>query len=71
MANKIVVRVAELTKPLTVSTISAGTSLSDFLEKKEVEYDSSIRVNGAVVAKSYKLRNNDIITIVGEVSGGM
>jgi len=70
MAGEIVIKVAELTKPLSTSRVKAGTSLADFLKNKEIEFDSSIRINGKVEAKSYKLRNGDIITIVGEVSGG-
>ena len=71
MAGEIVIKVAELTKPLSTSRVKAGTTLEDFLKHKEVEYNSSIRVDGNVVAKSYKLQNGDIITIVGEISGGM
>jgi sulfur carrier protein ThiS len=71
MAGEIVIKVAELTKPLSTSRVKAGTTLAGFLEHRKMEYDSSIRVNGVVVAKSYKLRNGDILTIVGEVSGGM
>ncbi len=65
------VKVAELTKPLTASRIKKGTLLSAFLEKKGIDYSSSIRVNAEVQKQDYRLKNGDIITVVGEVSGGV
>ena len=66
----ITVRLAELTKPLVVSKIKAGTTLEEFLEKHDLEYSSSVRVNAETASKGTKLRNGDIITVIGAVSGG-
>lgn len=72
MAGKkiISVKIAELTKQLTIKKIPDGTVLSELLEEHGAEYSSAVRVNGESVKASAKLHNGDIITIVGEVSGG-
>ena len=70
MAGKIKVMLGNLAEPLKVSSVNSGTKLGDFLEKKGVEFNSSIRVNGKVARKGQTLRNNDIITTIDDVSGG-
>jgi sulfur carrier protein ThiS len=69
MAN-ITVKVAELAKPLKPMTCAEGTTLASFLEKKDMKYSASIRVNGVVVSKTAVLHAGDIITVIGAVSGG-
>jgi sulfur carrier protein ThiS len=68
MEGKITVRLAQVQDLQTIH-ISAKT-LGELLKSKEIEYNSSVRVNGEVKSKEYRLRNNDIITIVDAVSGG-
>lgn len=71
MAKSVTIRLAELTKPLTVKKVKEGTTLSDFLEDNGLEYSSSVRVNAEATKKGYALKNGDIITVVGAVSGGL
>jgi sulfur carrier protein ThiS len=68
MDNKITVRLAQVQDLQTIH-ISAK-SLGDLLKAKNIEYNSSVRVNGEVKPAEYRLRNNDIITVVDAVSGG-
>lgn len=65
---RITVKIAQLQDLQTVR-ISTKT-LGDFLKGREIEYNSDVRVNGEVKPATYSLRNGDIITVVGEVSGG-
>lgn len=67
---KIKVMMGSLTNPLRVSSINAGTKLNDFLEAKDIEYSSRIRVNGKAATRNTTLKNGDIILTVGDVSGG-
>lgn len=66
----ITVRLAELTKQVVVSRVKSGTTLIDFLEKNGLSYSSAVRVNAETAGKIYKLHNGDIITVIGQVSGG-
>ncbi len=67
---KIKVMLGSLTNPLRVSSVNAGTKLSAFLEAKDMEYSSRIRVNGKAATRNSTLKNGDIILVVGDVSGG-
>ena len=69
--SNITVKMAELAKPLKTMQCAPGTTLESFLQKRDMKYDSKIRVNGVVVAKTQKLRSGDIITVIGNVSGGV
>ena len=68
--QKITVSLGQLTKPLQVKKIDSGTTLGDFLGKEEISFNSRVRVNAEAEKESYRLREDDIITVVGEVSGG-
>ena len=68
--KKITVRLAELTKPMTVKKVDVGTKISDFLSSIGQSHTASIRVNAKAAGKRYVLKDGDIITIVGAVSGG-
>ena len=69
-SEKIKVNFGELAKPLSVSTINAGTTLGEFLEAKELSFGSSVRVNGKVAKKGDVLKGGDIVTSIEDVSGG-
>lgn len=60
----------ELVKPLVIKTCDAGITLEKFLEDNDINYSSSMRVNGETAKKGYKLKNDDVITTIGSVSGG-
>jgi len=64
------VNLAQLAKPLKVDKVKLGTTLGEYLEEQGIAYDSKIRVNAEEVKENYKLKEDDIITVVGEVSGG-
>ena len=68
--KSISVKIAELAQPISTARIAVGTTLMQLLEKRDMEYSSSIRINGKVTSKSYKLKANDFVSIIGEVSGG-
>ena len=69
MAKGLTIKVAELMKPLSSSTVKPGTTLGDFLTKKGVKI-AQVRVNGVVKPGTYALKAGDLLCIVGEVSGG-
>ena len=71
MARPIKVSVARLAHPLEVREIKAGTTLGVFLSDINIAYTASIRVNAKVEKESHKLKNGDIISIIGSVSGGL
>ena len=66
----IIVKIAELAKQLEIKKIPLGTTLAELLEDHGVSYSKAVRVNGEAANQTAKLKNGDIITIVGEVSGG-
>lgn len=66
----ITIKIAQLAKQVATARVSAGSSLEDFFKKRKLQVTSAVRVNGNVVPKTYRLRNGDIITIIGKVSGG-
>ena len=69
-ATLVKVTLAKLSAPLQVSNIKAGTTIGDFLAKKEINFTKSAKVNGESVTADYKLCNGDIITTATEVEGG-
>jgi sulfur carrier protein ThiS len=70
MAATIKVTLAKLAAPLVVANIKPGTTVKDFLAKKEINFTKSVRVNGKAVGAEYTLKANDIITTATEVQGG-
>ena len=70
MANTIKVTLAKLSAPLQVSNVKPGTTIGDFLAKKEINFTKSAKVNGESVKADYKLKAGDIITTATEVEGG-
>lgn len=68
--SNITVKIGELAKPLRTTQCVKGAKLEDFLSKRDMGYSSSIRVNGTVVARTYALKAGDIITVIGNISGG-
>jgi len=68
--KSISVKIAELAKQIEVKKIPAGTTLAQLLETHGATFSSAVRLNGNTANKGTKLKNGDIITIVGEVSGG-
>ena len=69
-SKKMYIKIGELTKPLKSVESVNGVSLETFLERRDMAYDSSIRVNGKVVPKTATLKDGDIITVIGHFSGG-
>lgn len=70
-AEKVTVRLGQLTKPLVPKKINAGTTLEAFLEKNGFSYSSAVRVNGQVTKREAVLRANDVITVIEDVDGGL
>jgi len=68
--KQITVLVGELVKPLVTKRCDAGTTLIVFLEDNGIAWSSAVRVNGETEPKSYKLKQDDVITTIGSVSGG-
>ena len=70
MKKVIKVKLAKLIDKTTTSTVGEGTRLIEFLERRNLNYDASIRVNGVVKARNYILRDGDVVMKIGEVNGG-
>jgi len=68
--RQITVMVGELVKPLVVKKCDMGTTLVKFLEDNGMAWSAAVRVNGETENQSYKLKNKDVITTIGSVSGG-
>ena len=64
------VNLAQLAKPLQVSKVEVGTTLGNFLKEQGIQYNAKVRVNAEAEKEGYKLKADDIITVIGEVSGG-
>lgn len=69
-SKTIKVMIGELVKPLVIKECAAGMLLGAFLQDNGITMDNNVRVNGDTKTASYKLHNNDVITIIGSVSGG-
>ena len=67
---RMTVRFGQLAKPLSSSTIAEGTTLERFLENRNYEYSSSVRVNGRVVGRDSELHDGNIVTMIESVEGG-
>ena len=61
---------AELAAPLVVRNIRAGRTVTEFLTSQEINFSSSVKVNGVSVKAEYVLKNGDIITTAVNVEGG-
>ena len=62
--------IAELVKPLVTKKCNIGTTLIKFLTDNNIAWSNNVRVNGDIKTEKYKLRNNDVITTIGAISGG-
>jgi len=69
MAERLVIRYAELNSRAVSKRVKAGTTVADFAEKLEVS-PSEILVNAKKVAKTYKFKNEDFVCVVTNVGGG-
>lgn len=65
------VLIGELTKPLKPKKVQVGTELRAFLEDNGFKYSAQVRVNGDAQKAGYKLKADDIVTVIGEVNGGI
>lgn len=68
---QITVMIGELVKPLIAKKCDAGTTLVDFLKDNGIKFSSNVRVGGETALRSYTLKNGDVITTIGSVSGGL
>ncbi len=71
MANSIKVKIGELARPLRVKSCKNGTTLTAFLAAAGMGLEDNILVNAERKTGSYRLRNGDLITTMGHVSGGI
>jgi sulfur carrier protein ThiS len=69
--RQITVQLGALVKPLEARKCDAGTSIEKFLADNGMKMGSNVLVNGDAVKASYKLKNGDIVTTMGSVSGGL
>jgi len=69
-SKSIVVILAKLAEQAKNIKLSKPISLDELLKKKDLTYNSAIRVNGKVVNKTYMLKKGDLITVVTAVQGG-
>jgi hypothetical protein len=70
VSGKVSVVFARLTSPLATYNIAKGTLLTAFLQRRGVEFNNSVRVNGKVVTQKYVVKQGDIISQLEQVSGG-
>jgi sulfur carrier protein ThiS len=68
--TSIPVQLGRLTEGLKRCVVKAGTTLTEFLQKQELEYNSSVRVNGETAKEGTVLKAGDIVTVIDDVSGG-
>ena len=60
----------QLTQELETHELEIGTTINLFCQRREIPFDSSIRVNALAVKESYVLQEGDIVTAIDAVSGG-
>jgi len=70
VSGKVSVVFVQLTSPLVTYNIPKGTLLTAFLQRRGVEFNNSVRVNGKVVTQKYVVKQGDIISQLEQVSGG-
>lgn len=68
--KKVRVGIAELTKPISFSTVEKGTTLEEYLEGMGRSFSADVLVNAEKVKKSYVLQEEDVVSVIGSVSGG-
>lgn len=61
----------KLSAPVDTVELVKETSLGEFLNRRQIEYGPSIRVNREVKPTDYILKNADIVTQVTKTDGGM
>lgn len=66
----ITVKIAYLAKNLQTIRVKENSTVALVLEKLDIQPSGDIFVNGKRAGKTTKLRNGDIIGIVGNVEGG-
>lgn len=59
-----------LTKPLQVKNVNPETTIESFCNSLGVAFNTSVRVNGKQVPRTYLLREGDIVLSIESVSGG-
>ena len=69
-SGSIAVKFGKLTEPLIRYTCVEGSTLGDFLKRRDMELTSSIRVNGETADAETVLRNGAVITDIDNVDGG-
>jgi sulfur carrier protein ThiS len=69
--EKVKVTLGQLTKPFITVRVNAGTTLADFLAKREMTYSSAVRINGKTTRKNAVLRTDDVVTVIEDVDGGL
>ena len=66
----ITVKVAQLAQEMQTIRVTENATVKQVLEKAELEVSGDIFVNGKRAGYGTKLKNGDIIGIVGQVEGG-
>ena len=69
--KQITVQLGALVKPLEARKCDVGITIEKFLQDNGMKMGSNVLVNGDSVKGSYKLKNGDIVTTMGSVSGGL
>jgi putative ubiquitin-RnfH superfamily antitoxin RatB of RatAB toxin-antitoxin module len=68
---RIYVKVAQLATALKNIIVTTGATVEDVFKKAEITANGDIFVNGNRAGLRSKVKNGDIIGIVGQVEGGM
>jgi sulfur carrier protein ThiS len=66
----ITIKIAHLARNLRTIKVKENSTVAFVLEKLSIQPSGDIFVNGKRASKATKLRNGDIIGIVGQVEGG-
>jgi sulfur carrier protein ThiS len=68
--DEIKIKFGQLAQPLKPFKCSKGVTLGQFLERRDLVYGASIRVNGEASNRETILKEGDIITNIENVNGG-
>lgn len=71
MASTMTIKVAHLAQNMITIRVKGGSTVSEVLKKADITAEGDIFVNGKRAGMRTKLRNGDIIGIVGQVDGGV